>query len=121
LGALFVVAGALKLRDPTAFATEVANYHLLAGLAPLIAATLPSVEITSGLLLAIGPPALRRASALVATTLMGVFTVAVAQVLVRGINVACGCFGGSSGPVTGWTLLRDLLLLAAGALALTER
>jgi hypothetical protein len=48
---------------------------------------------------------------------MAVFTVAVAQVTVRGINVSCGCFGGDSGPITIATVARDLGLLAA-ALAL---
>jgi putative oxidoreductase len=50
------------------------------------------------------------------TGLLVVFTLAVTQAVVRGINVDCGCFGGAaSGPVTGWTIARDVGLLAAAA------
>jgi uncharacterized membrane protein YphA (DoxX/SURF4 family) len=115
LGALLVTAGLGKLADPTAFAVEVANYRLLPGLAPYLAVTLPGVEIAIGLGLVLLPAPWRRAAALAATVLMGLFTVAVTQVVARGINVSCGCFGGESGPVTFYTVGRDLALLAASA------
>jgi putative oxidoreductase len=44
---------------------------------------------------------------------LAVFTVAVTQVVVRGINVECGCFGGAAGPVTALTIARDVGLFAA--------
>lgn len=116
LGGLFLVAGVLKLHDPTAFASEVANYHLLPALGPLLAATLPVIEILSGAVLIAAPSGWRAAAALLIALLVGLFTIAVAQVLVRGINVSCGCFGSSSGPVTSWTLIRDVGLLASAAL-----
>lgn len=117
LGALFVIAGVLKLRDPTAFATEIANYRFLPALAPYLATTLPMIEVVLGLALVIGPGPWRRAAALGTAGLLVVFLVAVTQVVARGINVECGCFGGNSGPVTGWTIARDLVLLgAAGAI-----
>jgi uncharacterized membrane protein YphA (DoxX/SURF4 family) len=117
LGALFIVAGVLKLRDPTGFATEVANYRLLADVAPLMAATLPMVEIVLGVALIVAPATWRRAGALATAGLLALFTVAVAQAVARGINVDCGCFGGGSGPVDRWTVARDVALLA-GAIAL---
>lgn len=116
LGALFIAAGVAKLRDPTTFATEIANYRFLPGLAPYLATALPAVELVLGATLLVGTAAWRRAAALGTAALLVVFTVAVAQVVARGINVDCGCFGGSSGPVTGWTVARDLGLLAAAAL-----
>jgi putative oxidoreductase len=115
LGGLLVAAGALKLGDPTAFANEITNYRFLPSLAPWLAATLPMVEIALGLLLVAAPIGWRRAAALATAGLMAVFTVAVTQVVVRGINVDCGCFGGGSGPVTGLTIARDLALLATAA------
>jgi putative oxidoreductase len=118
LGTLFVIAGLVKLRDPGAFASEVANYRLLPAIAPLIAVTLPTLEICSGAVLVLGPPRWRSAAALLIALMMGIFTIAVAQVLVRGINVTCGCFGNASGPVTGWTLARDLGLLAGAFVSL---
>ena len=122
LGALLVVAGALKLVDPTAFAAEIVNYRLLPSLAPWLAATLPVIEMTLGLLLMAGPRRWRRAATLAALALLGVFTVAVGQVVARGINVSCGCFGGNSGPVTLSTVARDLGLMAmAGAILWLDR
>jgi uncharacterized membrane protein YphA (DoxX/SURF4 family) len=122
LGGLLIIAGALKLSDPTAFAGEIVNYRLLPSLAPWLAATLPVLEMTLGLLLIAGPRRWRRASALAAFALLVVFTVAVAQVVARGINVSCGCFGGNSGPVTLSTVARDLALTAmAGAILWLDR
>src|SRR5437879_582991 len=112
LGALFVVAGALKLGDPTAFATEIANYRFLSELAPYLATTLPAIEIVVGGALIVGPPAWRQAAALASIGLLVAFSVAVIHVVRAGINVDCGCFGQHSGPVTGWTLVRDLALIA---------
>jgi len=117
LGGLFLYAGLMKLRDPSAFATEIANYRLLSDAASPLAATLPAVEVVLGLALLAAPTPWRRAAALATAGLMAVFTVAVAQVLARGINVDCGCFGGDSGPVTALTVVRDVALLL-GALAL---
>jgi hypothetical protein len=121
VGALFVVAGALKLRDPAAFALEVVNYRLLSSLAPVIAVVLPPMEVVLGAALITAPVAWRRAAALALLVLLGVFTVAVTLAVARGINVDCGCFGPGAGRVTWLTVLRDLALLAAtgAALALT--
>ncbi len=114
LGTLFVLAGVLKLRDGGQFAVEIANYQLLPQLAPYLAITLPATEIVAGLALVI--PGWRRAGALVLVGLLLAFTVAVTAVRVRGINIECGCFGGDSGPITWWTVARDVLLLKLAAL-----
>jgi uncharacterized membrane protein YphA (DoxX/SURF4 family) len=111
LGGILVLAGSLKLPDPSAFANEIANYRFLPSLAPWLAATLPMVEIVLGMALVVAPQSWRRAAALATAGLMAIFTVAVTQVVARGINVDCGCFGGSSGPVTLITVGRDLILL----------
>ncbi|MDI1437297.1 MULTISPECIES: MauE/DoxX family redox-associated membrane protein [Polyangium] len=116
LGGMFLAAGALKWSDPTSFALEIHNYQLLPDLAPLLAATLPAVEIVLGLAILVGPRPWVRASALASTLVLGVFTVAVASVVARGVNITCGCFGEGSGPVTMWTVLRDVVLVAAGVL-----
>jgi uncharacterized membrane protein YphA (DoxX/SURF4 family) len=117
LGALFIVAGTLKLRDPVAFASEITNYRLLSSLAGYLAAGLPMVELVLGAALLLAPAPWRRAAALASASLLAVFTVAVAQVVARHINIDCGCFGSSSGPVDGWTIARDVALLL-GACAL---
>jgi len=118
LGGLFVYAGAVKMGDPTQFAIEVGNYRLLEGLAPYLAVILPYIEIVLGVVLIAGPRPWRRASALALTGVLAVFTIAVAAVVVRGINVDCGCFGGQSGPVTWVTVIRDVTLLLVSSVIL---
>jgi putative oxidoreductase len=113
LGGLFVVTGVLKVGDPAAFAVEIHNYQLFPALAPVLAAALPAVELAAGAAILIGPRAWLRAGALASTALMVLFTVAVGSVVLRGINISCGCFGAGSGPITPLTVLRDVGLLAA--------
>src|SRR5438128_2638150 len=48
LGGLLLFAGVAKLRDPSGFATEISNYHLLPSLAPWLAVALPTVELAIG-------------------------------------------------------------------------
>jgi len=115
LGALLVVAGALKLRDPGAFATEIANYQLLPALAPFLAAALPLTELLVGAALLLAPVAWRRPAALAAAALCAMFFLAVATAYARGINIECGCFGTGGGPITALTVLRNVLLIGAAA------
>lgn len=110
LGALFLYAGALKALAPHTLADDIANYHLLPGaLVPLAAATMPWIELMAGLALVLG--IFGRGAALLVAGLMAVFTVALSQALLRGIDLACGCFGGTA-PADGWTVARDVVLLA---------
>jgi putative oxidoreductase len=118
LGALFVLAGALKLRDPSAFATAIANYQLLPGLAALLAATLPATEIVVGLTVVVGSRPWRQGATVAIGLLTLMFTAAAAAALARGIDISCGCFGVDSGAITAWTIVRDVALVAACALLL---
>jgi uncharacterized membrane protein YphA (DoxX/SURF4 family) len=118
VGALLVIAGALKLRAPVAFATEIANYQLFPAVAPYLGAVLPVVELVVGLALVVAPRAWRRAAALGALGLFATFTVAVASAYFRRINIDCGCFGTGGGPITALTLARNVGLMTAAALAL---
>src|SRR5262249_42921148 len=69
LGALLVWAAVAKLRDPHAFAQDIANYRILpASLVAPVAATLPGVEIVVGLALVLA--AWRRAAAAAAFWLL---------------------------------------------------
>jgi uncharacterized membrane protein YphA (DoxX/SURF4 family) len=118
VGALLLVAGALKLRAPVAFATEIANYQLFPAVAPYLGAVLPVVELVIGAALVVAPRAWRRAAALGALGLFATFTVAVASAYFRRINIDCGCFGTGGGPITALTLARNVGLMTAAALAL---
>lgn len=115
LGGLFVYAGVMKLSDPTGFAVEISNYRLLPEMAPWAAMAMPGVEVAVGALMMAGTRPWLRAASLACIGMMIVFTIAVTQVVARGINIDCGCFGGNSGPVTWVTIVRDLVLLGAAA------
>jgi len=118
VGGLLVIAGALKLRAPVAFATEIANYQLFPAVAPYLGAVLPVVELVVGLALVVAPRDWRRAAALGALALFATFTVAVASAYFRRINIDCGCFGTGGGPITALTLARNVGLMTAAALTL---
>jgi hypothetical protein len=118
LGAVLLVAGALKLRDPTTFATEIANYQFWPALAPYLAASLPTAEVVVGVSLLALPASWRRPAALAALALFAMFLLAVGSAYFRGINIECGCFGTGGGPITALTLLRNLGLIAAAAVVL---
>ena len=114
LGALFLWASATKVPDMAAFAESVANYRFVPpALVPAAAAAVVGIEIASGLALLAN--VWSRAAAWVLAALLAVFTAGLSSALARGIDLACGCFGGSS-PATWWTVLRDVALLALAVL-----
>jgi uncharacterized membrane protein YphA (DoxX/SURF4 family) len=115
LGGLLVLAGFLKLRAPSAFATEIANYQLLPSVAPYVAVTLPMIELVLGGTLIAAPRVWRRSAALGAALLLVGFTVAVGAAYFRHINIDCGCFGTGGGPITFLTVLRNLSLLGVAS------
>jgi uncharacterized membrane protein YphA (DoxX/SURF4 family) len=120
LGALFLWASATKVPDMAAFAESVANYRIVPpALVPLAASTVVGVEIVAGISLLANVWA--RASAWVLAALLAAFTAGLTSALARGIDLACGCFGGNA-PATRWTVLRDVALLALAVfVALTAR
>ncbi len=107
---LLAAAGGMKLGDPEAFALAIANYHLLPrqALQPL-AYLLPLLELAAAGALFQRP--LRGAGWRLSCGLFATFSLAVGLALVRGLDISCGCFGGSS-PVS-W-----IHLVGTGGLAL---
>lgn len=92
LSLVFLVAGALKLRDPQAFADGIAAFQVFPGWAinPL-ALSVPYFEIfvAVGILFA----RTRGAAALAACGLSVCFVALFAQAFARGLEVTCSCFG----------------------------
>lgn len=117
VGVAFVWAGLVKIADAGAFEEGLINYRMLPpSLIPVVAVTLPPIEVAAGVCLVLG--VLCRGAALLATSMLAVFTAAIVQAILRGINVECGCFGAGSDAAAsmGWQeVVRDLALLAAGA------
>jgi len=117
LGAVFIVASFDKIQNPEAFATTIANYRLLPyTVVNGIAITLPWLEVVTGTLLALG--VWIRANTMLAWGLLLVFSFAISQALVRGLDISCGCF--TTDPVaqrmTLWTLVWDLIWITWGIL-----
>lgn len=114
LGALFLWAAATKLPDMSAFAQDLANYRILPGvLVPWAATAVVGVELVAGLALVTGFGS--RAGAVVVAGLLLAFIVFLAQALLRGIDLRCGCFGGDEA-ASWWTVARDVAMLAAALL-----
>ena len=123
IGAVFVVAGVLKVPDPAAAVRAVRDYRLLPeSLVAPVAFGLPVVEIAVGLALLIG--VFVRTAAVAAAVLLVVFLAAVASAWGRGLQIDCGCFGDGGQVAAGETaypaeILRDTALMGL-ALALAR-
>lgn len=115
LGAVFIVASLDKLQNPEAFATNIANYHILPyTVLNGIAIWLPWLEVITGIFLVLG--IWTRACAMMVCGLLVVFSIAIAQALARGLDISCGCFATNpdSERMSLWTLIWDLLWLSWG-------
>ena len=116
LGGVFLIAGASKVIDPGALAASIRTYEL--GLperfVTFSAYSLPYVEVLVGLYLVVG--LFTKTSAWVTAGLMVVFTFALLQGALRGLEIDCGCFGsGAEGGSNLWLgAARDVGLLALG-------
>lgn len=114
VGGVFIYAGVIKLFDPAAFAQDIANYQAFPYWTwNLAAAVVPVTEILAGLAVLSGIK--RRAGAIVLGSLTIAFIGLILSVIVRDINLDCGCFGeAEQASAVGWPLvLRDLGLLVA--------
>jgi hypothetical protein len=110
LGGIF--AASVKIADPQAFSVALSNYRLLpAELVNPAAIFLPWVELAAGAALLLGT--WRWAGAMLVFGLSGMFLLAVASAMLRGLDIRCGCFGPHSGEAGSFTLLLDAGLLAA--------
>jgi len=81
-----------KILNPLYFSLQIEAYEIVgAGVSRVIAIILPWIELIAGLCLLSG--FWLRASAFLASVLFSIFMVAIAQALIRGLNIECGCFG----------------------------
>jgi uncharacterized membrane protein YphA (DoxX/SURF4 family) len=118
LGAIFVYAAWLKLRDPwQIFAMSIDSYRILPLKAVELAAhVIPWFELTIGLLLIAG--VWLRISGPIVSLLLLTFFVLMVRAYLKGMAIDCGCFG--PGEAISWkTLLRDGALAAAALLVTT--
>jgi uncharacterized membrane protein YphA (DoxX/SURF4 family) len=120
VGGVWVVAGVLKLPDPSGNVRAVRAFKILPeAVVPLVGHALPALEIVVGLSLLAG--FLTRVTATVSMLMLAAFVVGISSAWARGLSIECGCFGGGGGPAANataaypWDIARDvgLLLLSA--------
>jgi uncharacterized membrane protein YphA (DoxX/SURF4 family) len=116
LGGLFIYASVGKILNQQAFAKIVYNYKILPDtLVTFVALTLPWLEMVTGIFLV--AEIYIRTSAIILSSLLVAFILAISFNLIRGLNFDCGCFtqvsdGSGSDPVG--LLIRDILILIPG-------
>lgn len=112
LGAVFMYASFDKMANPEAFANIIDNYHLLPyQLVNGLAIFLPWLEFITGLFLITGKWI--KASLTIYNVLLVVFIIALAQALIRGLDISCGCFSvnPSSTSEVWLRIIEDIILL----------
>ena len=117
LGAVFVYAAYVKLRDPwQLFAMSIDSYRILPlNLVEIAARVIPWMELALGVLLIAG--IWLQVSGSIVSLLLLTFFALMVRAYAKGMEISCGCFG--PGEVISWkTLLRDGALVAT-ALAMT--
>lgn len=110
LGAIFAIAGGMKLAHPTAFFADLLGYGvpLPEMFLRVIAVGLPWLEALTGvaLLANVWPETIRP---VVAAQCLS-FLVMLGQAVARGLDLNCGCFGAEA---TGWFERPDVGLVRA--------
>ncbi|MFQ5868987.1 MAG: MauE/DoxX family redox-associated membrane protein [Candidatus Zixiibacteriota bacterium] len=115
LGAIFIYASIDKIAHPADFARAIFYFRILpVSLVNILAVVLPWVELFAGILLILG--IFTRGSVLLINVMLIVFIVAIAYNVLRGVDIACGCFTVSpAAEKHGLSLLyRDMGMLLMG-------
>jgi hypothetical protein len=111
IGLVFLGFGAMKVLDPAGFAIDIRNYRVLPWTGCVVLALyLPWLEVLCGLGLMLHRA--YRGALVLAAGMLGVFIVAYGSTRVRGLDVACGCFGHGTASFHWPVLIMDPGLLA---------
>jgi uncharacterized membrane protein YphA (DoxX/SURF4 family) len=119
VAAIFLEAGMHALRERAVFAGVIAAYRMVpAALVPSAALGVPALQIAAAMALMV--PRWARPGACLALLLLLAFTVAIAVNLWRGrSDIDCGCGGGAAQTISPALVVRNLVLSAAVACALS--
>jgi uncharacterized membrane protein YphA (DoxX/SURF4 family) len=109
VGIIFIYAGTDKIANSAYFAGTIQNYQILPDLIiNLVAIILPWTELICGILLVTG--IWQRSAALIVSILILIFIAAIGSVIIRGLDIECGCFG--SGSSANWgRIVEDIFLV----------
>ena len=119
LGSVFLWASFDKIIDPAKFARSISNYHVLPfGIENIIAIVLPWLElfIGSGLILGI----MVDGGIIITSFLLILFNLMIAQAILRGFNIECGC-GLKEGQLVGIEKILENFVYLGGAYILYMR
>jgi uncharacterized membrane protein YphA (DoxX/SURF4 family) len=117
LAAVWLISGAIKVADPNGTMASVRAYQLFPdGLATLIGAVLPFLELALGLLVLFGIGT--RLVGVLSAVVLVVYIAGIAQSWARGLTIDCGCFGGGGQVAAGQTHYPEEILRDTGFLAL---
>jgi uncharacterized membrane protein YphA (DoxX/SURF4 family) len=123
VGGVWIVAGWLKIPDPSESVRAVRAYQLLPeAIVPAVGYALPILELVIGIMLVVGLAT--RITATISAVLLVAFIIGIASAWARGLQIECGCFGGGGAIEDAtskypWEIARDVgLLLLSGALVL---
>jgi len=116
-GAIFIWSGIAKLKDPLSFADAVRNFELVDDpIAPAAALLIPWIEVVAGVFAMSGK--LWKGSVFTLLSSLFVFTIALSIAWFRGLDISCGCFGGSGAVNYPLMISRNVGLAAMGFLVL---
>jgi putative oxidoreductase len=110
-GSLFLGVGISKIDTTLLFSAAIDAYQIL----PYVMTTplalyLPWLEVTVGAALLVRRTALP--AVCIGIVLASVFAIATGSALLRGLDIACGCFGPDGGAPLWLTMTIDIVLLA---------
>ncbi len=112
IGLIFIYASYDKILDPSKFARDISNYHVVPfGLENTIAIILPWLELVIGLGIVLG--VCINGNTLICGGLLTLFILLIFQAILRGFNIDCGC-GLKEGEMVGWSkIIENFLFLGA--------
>jgi uncharacterized membrane protein YphA (DoxX/SURF4 family) len=113
MGAWFVYAGGLKIFSSglDKFAVDIGNYKLVSGgMAVAAAYIVPWVEVIAGICFMLG--VLKKGAWLAMLGLVGAFSVSVGSAWWRGLDISCGCLGGTE-KISYWAKAAEFTLYYA--------
>jgi hypothetical protein len=113
LGVILVAAAGGKLVRPAELAAALRLSHIPTAAARLLVPVIICLELIIGTGLMLAKGALLVTTFAAAAVLVGGFTGWVSWVRFRGLVIRCSCFGAGNKNVTGKTVARNALLLAA--------
>lgn len=123
LGGLFIYASLNKILNTALFKEAVASYEILPyWIVNITAVVLPWLELWTGILLIVG--AFVRACAIVYSSLLLLFNMAIGLNILRGVEFYCGCFteNNSISGINYWHIIFNTLwFLIAVILFILER